>query len=77
MKLENRADGRSAPARAIAAQSSGHAARGVDHSHAHKNLLSGEVRSADPPAQQPTGRPEKPAVAVSAELAAYVARRTP
>jgi uncharacterized protein YdaU (DUF1376 family) len=77
MKLENRADGRSAPARAIAAQPSGHAVTGVDHSQSHKNLLSEKAGSVDPPARQPAGRAEKPAVTVSAELAAYVARRTP
>jgi uncharacterized protein YdaU (DUF1376 family) len=77
MKLENRADGRSASARAIAAQSSGRAATGVDHSQSHKNLPSEKASPADPLAQQPAGRPEKPPVTVSAELAAYVARRTP
>jgi uncharacterized protein YdaU (DUF1376 family) len=77
MKLENRADGRSAPARAIAAQPSGHAVTGVDHSQSHKNLLSEKAGSADAPARRPTGQPERPAVTVSAELAAYVARRTP
>ncbi|SDT60363.1 YdaU family protein [Bradyrhizobium canariense] len=77
MKLENRAHGRSAPARAIAVQTLAHAEVGVDHSQSHKNLLLGERSSADPPAQQQTGRAEKPAIPVSAELAAYVAKRTP
>ena len=79
MKLENRAQSRSVPARAIAAPSSGHATARVDHSHSHSpvNLSSGGGRSADPPAQPSRGGAEKPAIAVSAELAAYVAKRTP
>ncbi len=74
MKLENRAQGRSAPARAIAAQTFGKAAPDADHSHPHKNPCSDESVSAE--RSGPQARAEKPAIAVSAELAAYVARRT-
>jgi hypothetical protein len=79
MKLENRAQSRSVPARAIAAPLSGHAAARVDDSHSYspRNLPSGDGRSADPPAQLSRAGTEKPAIAVSAELAAYVAKRAP
>ena len=70
MKLENSARSRPALSRrspAIAAPTSGPAAAGVDHSHSHshQNLSEGEGRAA-----------AKPALAVSPELAAYLAKRT-
>jgi hypothetical protein len=82
MKLENSARSRPAPSKpalskpalsssalypAIAAQPSGHAAAAVDHSHSHshQNLSGGEGSAA-----------AKPALAVSPELAAYLAKRT-
>ena len=67
MKLENSARSRPAFSRAIAAPTSGHAAVGVDHSHSHSHqILSGGEGSAA----------AKPALGVSAELAAYLAKRT-
>jgi uncharacterized protein YdaU (DUF1376 family) len=79
MKLESGARSRSMPPRAIAGQSSGHGAAGVDHSHSLQSLPSGAGGSANPPnphGRQLTGRAEQSAIAVSSELAAYVARRT-
>jgi uncharacterized protein YdaU (DUF1376 family) len=85
MKLENSARSRSSPlsspSRAIAAPASAQAADSVDHSHSHshQSLSSGEGRSAESPnPQEPPapGRAKKPAMVVSSELAAYVARRT-
>jgi uncharacterized protein YdaU (DUF1376 family) len=71
MKLENSARSRpalsrSSLSRAIAAPTSGHAAAAVDHSHSHshQNLSGGEDSAA------------KPGLAVSPELAAYLAKRT-
>ena len=67
--------------RAIAAQPSSPAAAAADHSHSnsHQSLPGdespGQTRPADP-SSPPTGRREKPAISVSPELAAYVARRT-
>jgi uncharacterized protein YdaU (DUF1376 family) len=92
MKLENASRSRQAfsrealsrevPLRAIAAPPSSVAAAVADHSHSnsHQNLPGdespGETRPPDP-SPPPTGRRrEKPAIAVSPELAAYVARRT-
>jgi hypothetical protein len=48
----------------------------ADHSHSHKSLLKSETGAADRLTQQPGGRAEKSGIAVSPELAAYVARRT-
>jgi uncharacterized protein YdaU (DUF1376 family) len=70
--------------RAIAASSSSVAAAAADHSHSnsHQSLPGdespGQTRSADPSPPPPPsgGRREKPAISVSPELAAYVARRT-
>jgi hypothetical protein len=77
MKLENASRSRPLPRRAIASSSSGTAGAGADHSHPHphQNLLHGEthIEAASTPH---AGNAEKPAIAVSAELAAYVARRT-
>jgi uncharacterized protein YdaU (DUF1376 family) len=84
MKLENSARSRSlplsSPSRAIAAPASAHTADSVDHSysHSHQSLSSGEASSAESPSpQEPpaAGCVKKPAVIVSPELAAYVARR--
>ena len=68
--------------RAIAAPLSSLAAAAADHSHSnsHQSLPGGERRGETRPADPsppPSGvRREKPAIAVSPELAAYVARRT-
>jgi uncharacterized protein YdaU (DUF1376 family) len=90
MKLENasrsrqalsrEALSREAMPRAIAAPPSSPATAGADHSHpdSHQSLPgveSGGTRAADP-APQPSRRGAKPDIAVSPELAAYVAKRT-
>jgi uncharacterized protein YdaU (DUF1376 family) len=70
--------------RAIAASPSSVAAAAADHSHSdsHQSLpadeSAGQTRPADSsPSPPPSGgRREKPAISVSPELAAYVARRT-
>jgi uncharacterized protein YdaU (DUF1376 family) len=77
MKLENASRSRQPPQRAIASPSLARAATGADHSHpdSYQNLPPGKTRSAD--ASTPhAGETEKPGIAVSPELAAYVARRT-
>jgi uncharacterized protein YdaU (DUF1376 family) len=71
MKLENVSrSGRSQPG-AIATSSSGAAQANVDHSHSHQSLPQARGSTVDS-AKQPS---EKSAIAVSPELAAYVARR--
>jgi uncharacterized protein YdaU (DUF1376 family) len=73
---------REALPRAIAALPSSVAAAAADHAHSnsHQSLPGGESRGETRPADPsppPSGvRREKPAIAVSPELAAYVARRT-
>jgi uncharacterized protein YdaU (DUF1376 family) len=68
--------------RAIAAPPSGAAAAAADHSHSnsHQNLpgaeTQGEARAADASPHHSRKRGEKPAIAVSPELAAYVRRTT-
>jgi uncharacterized protein YdaU (DUF1376 family) len=78
MKLENASRSRHLPSRAIAGQSSGAAAASVDHSHSHshQSLLKGATSSVEPSKPQAAGRAGKPPIAVSSELAAYVAKRT-
>jgi uncharacterized protein YdaU (DUF1376 family) len=76
MRLENGALSRRAPSQAIAGQSFGRAAASVDHSHPYQSLSKGEGSTADPLKQQPVARVQRPAIPVSAELAAYVAKRT-
>ena len=76
MKLENASLSRHASSRAIAGPLSSAAAASADHSHSTKSLLKGEASGADPLTQQPAARAEKPGIAVSPELAAYVAKRT-
>ena len=76
MKLENASLSRHASSRAIAGPLSSAAAASADHSHSHKSLLKHETGAADPLTPQPAGRAEKSGIAVSPELAAYVAKRT-
>jgi uncharacterized protein YdaU (DUF1376 family) len=76
MKLENRAHSRTAPPRAIALQSSSRAIANVDHSHSDKSLLKGEAGSDELSAQPARGGAKKPSIAISPELAAYLAKRT-
>jgi uncharacterized protein YdaU (DUF1376 family) len=82
MKLENGARGRHVSSQAIAGQSSSRAGSNADHSYSHQSLPNKEAASpeegagpAGPPTQQ-AGRAEKPAVTVSPELLAYIAKRT-
>jgi uncharacterized protein YdaU (DUF1376 family) len=72
MKLENASRSGRAPPRAIAAPSSGVAQANADHSHSHQSLLQARAAPGDSGKQAL----EKPAIAVSPDLAAYVARRT-
>ncbi len=76
MRLENGALSRRVPSQAIAGQSSSRAAAGVDHSYPHQSLSNGEESSVDPPNQPSAARAQQPAIPVSPELAAYVAKRT-
>jgi uncharacterized protein YdaU (DUF1376 family) len=69
MKLENASRARQVSTRAIAAQSSSEAAATADNSHSHQSLPRARGSPAEP------AQPEKPSIAVSSELAAYVARR--
>jgi uncharacterized protein YdaU (DUF1376 family) len=75
MKLENASRPRRVPSRTIAAQLSSEAAASADHSHSHQSLLEREADAADPPGQRSGGRAEEPSIAISPELAAYVARK--
>jgi uncharacterized protein YdaU (DUF1376 family) len=80
MKLENRAQSRQLPPRAIALHSSSVAPANADHSHSHKNLLKGEAPTGAPgsddlPKQNAAGRAQRPAITITPELAAYVAKR--
>ncbi|HLI99818.1 MAG TPA: DUF1376 domain-containing protein [Bradyrhizobium sp.] len=79
MKLENASRGRTLPGRAIAPPMSSEALAGADHSHPHsyRNLSSKEAGPASSPgAVQAGGAGRKTAIPISAELAAYVARKT-
>src|SRR5271169_1232817 len=77
MKLENASRFRTSPPRAIASPLLSEAGAAADHSHphSHQNLSQGETASA--PSTPSSGRSaEQGAISVSAELKAYVARRT-
>jgi len=76
MKLENASLSRHTSSRAIARPLSSAAAASADHSHSHKSLLKRETGATDPFTPQRGGRAEKSGIAVSPELAAYVAKRT-
>jgi uncharacterized protein YdaU (DUF1376 family) len=76
MKLENASRSRSLPVRAIASQTLSETQGGADHSHPHSHLnpsLSQAGSSAPKPSSK---KAQKAEIAVSAELAAYLARRT-
>jgi hypothetical protein len=73
MKRENASRSRRVPPRAIAAPPSGPARADADHSHPHSHQSLLQARAAPGDCGQPS---EKPAIAVSPDLAAYVARRT-
>jgi uncharacterized protein YdaU (DUF1376 family) len=80
MKLENASRSRSFAPRAIAPQMSGQAAAGDDHSHPHSQqnlslmLADGKTDSSGD-ATPSAKRAGKAAIPISAELAAYVARK--
>ena len=76
MKLENASRSRSLPVRAIASQGLSEAQGSADHlhPHSHSNPYLSEADSLA--ARPPTGKAEKTAIAVSAELAAYLAKQT-
>ena len=79
MKLENASRGRSL-APAIASRMSSAAQAAADHSHPHSNQNlsprpAGDKEGAKPDAAPPATKASK-AIAVSAELAAYVARKS-
>jgi uncharacterized protein YdaU (DUF1376 family) len=78
MKLEDASRSRSLPPRAIASRCSAVAQAGADHSHPHphQSLPQGETRSEAAAPPRAAGAKEKPAIAVSPELAAYVAKRS-
>jgi uncharacterized protein YdaU (DUF1376 family) len=82
MKLENASRPRLPPQRAIASPVRSQAAAGADHSHPHSHQ---NLSPEDPPPGEggvaastsiSVGASQKTAIAVSAELAAYVAKRT-
>ena len=80
MKLENASHSRHVRPQANAGRVISPAAANADHSHSHQSLLKGEpiqgeVSAVDPP-KQSEGRAAKPSIAVSPELAAYVAKRS-
>jgi|SRR5271169_6014201 len=77
MKLENASRSPSLPPRAIALPVRSQAEAGADHSHPHSHQNPSEGKAGSAAHARSSGRTaEKTAIAVSAELAAYVARRT-
>jgi uncharacterized protein YdaU (DUF1376 family) len=75
MKLENTARSRQVSRPAIAVQSSARGPAGADHLHSHQSLPEREAGLSGPLTQH-AEREEKHTIAVSAELAAYVASKT-
>ena len=76
MKLENASRSRSLPVRAIASQGLSEAQGSADHSHPHSHSNPYLSEAGSLAARLPTGKAEKTAIAVSAELAAYLAKQT-
>ena len=76
MKLENASRSRSPPPRAIASPSLGAARAGADHSHPHSHKIFLTARRGRGGLNAACRGGGKAAIPVSAELAAYVARRT-
>jgi uncharacterized protein YdaU (DUF1376 family) len=76
MKLENASRGRTPP-RAIASRVSSEALPGADHSHSHSHQTLSSAADSDRVKSDaaPLAPKESKAIAVSAELAAYVARK--
>jgi len=76
MKLENASRSRSLPVRAIASQGLSEAQGSADHSHPHSHSNPYLSEAGSLAARPPTGKAEKTAIAVSAELAAYLGKQT-
>jgi uncharacterized protein YdaU (DUF1376 family) len=76
MKLENASRSRSLPVRAIASQGLSEAQGSADHSHPHSHSNPYLSEAGSLAARPPTGKAEKTTIAVSAELAAYLAKQT-
>ena len=76
MKLENASRSRSLPVRAIASQGLSEAQGSADHSHPHSHSNPYLSEAGSLAAGPPTGKAEKTAIAVSAELVAYLAKQT-
>ena len=74
MKLESASRSLSLPA--IASRGSSKAQGGADHSHPHSHSNPYLSESGSLVARPPRGKAEKTTIAVSAELAAYLAKRT-
>ena len=75
MKLENASRGRSLPPPAIASRKSSEAQGIVDHSHPHPYQNLAQAPPAADASAQSEKRSDKAAIPISAELAAYVAKR--
>jgi len=75
MKLENASRSRSLPVRAIASQTLSEAQGRADHSHPHSDSNTYLSQAGLPAPKPPSKKAEQTEIAVSAELAAYLARR--
>ena len=76
MKLENASRSRSLPVRAIASQALSEPRGCADHSHPHSDSNPYLSQASSPASRRRSGKAEQTPIAVSAELAAYLARRT-
>jgi uncharacterized protein YdaU (DUF1376 family) len=80
IKLENASRFRQGRLQANAGRVVSPAAASADHSHSHQSLLKSESIESEPslldPSKYSGGQGARPSVAVSPELAAYVAKRT-
>jgi uncharacterized protein YdaU (DUF1376 family) len=76
MKLENASRSRSLPLRAIASQTLSKPQGGADHSHPHSDSNPSSSQAGLPASNPPSAKGENTEIAVSAELAAYLAKRT-
>ena len=76
MKLENASRSRPLPARAFASPTLSETQGRADHSHPHSDSNLSSSQAGSPAPSRPSGKAEQAGIAVSAELAAYLARRT-
>ena len=76
MKLENASRSRSLPARAIASQRLSQTQGVADHSHPHSHLNPSSSQTGSLAQKPASAKAEETEIAVSAELAAYLAKRT-